>query len=307
MAESAKVLSIQSLKDFRVALVTFTEEARNALGGVDMELKRMRDWLERDQLSYWQMQVKRRHEAMMMARTELYRRRISQQGSDAISDTEQKEALKEAQRRLRIAEEKVEAVKKLIPIFHHAMAEYVSRAAPLTDHLSGGIDKSLGSLTKMIDSLEAYLALNAPAAPRVEAMGGSSPDMDFGSCRWLAGRSRRPRPDRGWPGPGSRQGWRSGSGRRRGPRFFTGSGDFHGTEIEPGARIIERPLLTAPARAQRPAREMGHYPRVVGRPGRPGLRKKPPRLDRAPGQAHDRGNGQAFRIAGEDSSPVPGE
>ena len=35
MAKSAKVLSIQSLKDFR-SLVTFTEE-RNALGGVDME------------------------------------------------------------------------------------------------------------------------------------------------------------------------------------------------------------------------------------------------------------------------------
>ena len=74
MAQSAKVLSIQALKDFRVALINFTEEARNALSGVDMELKRMRDWLERDQLSYWQMQVKRRHEAMMMARTELYRR-----------------------------------------------------------------------------------------------------------------------------------------------------------------------------------------------------------------------------------------
>ena len=238
MAESAKVLSIQSLKDFRVALVTFTEEARNALGGVDMELKRMRDWLERDQLSYWQMQVKRRHEAMMMARTELYRRRISQQGSDAISDTEQKEALKEAQRRLRIAEEKVEAVKKLIPIFHHAMAEYVSRAAPLTDHLSGGIDKSLGSLTKMIDSLEAYLALNAPAATRVEAMGGSGPDMASARVGGSPAGAGSPRPDRGWPGPGSRQGWRSGSGRRRGPRFFTGSGDFHGTEIEPGARIM---------------------------------------------------------------------
>lgn len=177
MAQSAKVLSIQSLKEFRIALVNFTEEARNALGGVDMELKRMRDWLERDQLSYWQMQVKRRHEAMMMARTELHRRRIAQQGSDAISDTEQKEALREAQRRLHIAEEKVEIVKKLIPIFHHAMAEYVSRATPLADHLSGGIDRSLGSLAKMIDSLEAYIALNAPAAPRIERPDGSGPDM----------------------------------------------------------------------------------------------------------------------------------
>jgi len=177
MAQSAKVLSVQSLKDFRVSLITFTEEARNALGGVDMELKRMRDWLERDQLSYWQMQVKRRHEAMMMARTELYRRRISQQGSDAISDTEQKEALKEAERRLKVAEEKVAAVKKLIPIFHHAMAEYVSRASPLSDHLSGGIDRSLNSLAKMIDSLESYLALHAPTAPPLETAGGSGPGM----------------------------------------------------------------------------------------------------------------------------------
>ena len=96
MADQAKVLSVQALKDFRVALINFVEEARNALGGVDMELRRTRDWLERDQLSYWQMQVKRRHEAMMMARTELFRRKISQQGSDAVSDTEQKEALREA-------------------------------------------------------------------------------------------------------------------------------------------------------------------------------------------------------------------
>ena len=75
MAESAKVLSVEALKEFRVSLINFVEEARNALGGVDMELRRTRDWLERDQLSYWQMQVKRRHEAMMMARTELHRRR----------------------------------------------------------------------------------------------------------------------------------------------------------------------------------------------------------------------------------------
>jgi hypothetical protein len=206
MAQSAKVRSIQSLKDFRVALVTFTEEARNALSGVDMELKRMRDWLERDQLSYWQMQVKRRHEAMMMARTELYRRRISQQGSDAISDTEQKEALKEAERRLKVAEEKVAAVKKLIPIFHHAMAEYVSRASPLADHLSGGMDRSLGSLAKMIDSLEAYLALNAPAAPSVEAMGGSSPGMTsarVGGSRAGAGTEAR---DQTEAGPEQEQG-----------------------------------------------------------------------------------------------------
>ena len=178
MAQAAKVLSIQALKDFRVALINFAEEARNALGGVDMELKRMRNWLERDQLSYWQMQVKRRHEAMMTARTELHRRQIAQQGSDAISDTEQKEALREAQRRLRNAEEKVEIVKRLIPFFHHAMAEYVSHATPLADHLSGGIERSLSSLAKMVQSLEDYLALQAPAAPTLGLEGSAGGPVD---------------------------------------------------------------------------------------------------------------------------------
>ena len=71
-----------------------------ALSGVDMELRRTRDWLERDQLGYWQAQIKRRQEDLMQARADLHKRKISQQGSDAVSDAEQKEALREAQRRL---------------------------------------------------------------------------------------------------------------------------------------------------------------------------------------------------------------
>jgi hypothetical protein len=171
MADSAKVLSVDALKEFRIALVTFVEEARNALSGVDMELRRTRDWIERDQLSYWQTQVKRRHERMMNARTELFRRQISQQGSEAKSDTEQKEALREAQRKLRNAEEKVEIVKRLIPFFHHAMAEYVSHATPLADHLSGGMERSLATLQRMITSIEEYLAIAPPTAPRPSSPG----------------------------------------------------------------------------------------------------------------------------------------
>jgi hypothetical protein len=182
MADSAKVLSVDALKQFRIALITFVEEARNALGGVDMELRRTRDWIERDQLSFWQMQVKRRHERMMNARTELFRRQISQQGSEAKSDTEQKEALREAQRKLRVAEEKVEIVKRLIPFFQHAMAEYVSNATPLADHLSGGMERSLATLQRMITSIEEYLAIAPPSAPRPGSPGEGAASA-MGSAR----------------------------------------------------------------------------------------------------------------------------
>src|SRR5271156_991171 len=107
MSKAANVLSLQTLKDFKLVMCNFSEEARNSLSGVDMELRKMRDWLERDQLGYWQAQVKKRPEDLMQARSALARRKLTQQGSDAVSDAEQKEALREATKRLRAAEEKV--------------------------------------------------------------------------------------------------------------------------------------------------------------------------------------------------------
>jgi hypothetical protein len=174
MSRSANVQSVQTLKDFKVAMITFAEDARNALSGVEMDLRKMRDFLERDQLGYWQMQVKRRNEEVMQARADLHRRKISQQGSDAVSDSEQKEALREAMRRLRIAEEKVALIKRLVPQLHRAIAEYHSHAQPLGDHLTGGFERSLATLEKMVIALESYIAMKAPSAPRFDSAGTTS-------------------------------------------------------------------------------------------------------------------------------------
>jgi hypothetical protein len=174
MSRAANVLSTQTLKDFKVSLVNFGEEARNALSGVDMELRRTRDWLERDQLGYWQAQVKRRQEEMMQARADLHKRKIPQQGSDAVSDTEQKEALRDATKRLRVAEEKVDLIKKkLIPFLNHEIAEYHSHAQPLGDHLSGGFERSIGAMEKMVVALESYLALRVPVTPKSDPVAES--------------------------------------------------------------------------------------------------------------------------------------
>jgi hypothetical protein len=186
MSKSANVLSIQTLKDFKVAMITFAEDARNSLSGCDMELRRMRDWLERDQLGYWQAQIKKREEQLMQARADLHKRKISQQGSDAVSDAEQKENLREAQKRLKVAEEKYASIKRLIPFLHHAIDEYHSHSQPLGDHLAGGFEKSLFTLVKMIGSLEAYLALQAPTAPSMpsaaETTGASSASSSASSA-----------------------------------------------------------------------------------------------------------------------------
>jgi hypothetical protein len=170
MSKSANVLSVDTLRDFKVQMINFAEEARNSLSGVDMELRRMRDWIERDQLGFWVAQIKKRQEDLMQARSDLHRRKLSQSGSDAVSDADQKEALREATKRLHVAEEKVAMIKKLIPFLHHAIDEYHSHSQPLGDHLAGGFEKSLAILEKMSNALDAYAALKAPTAPKFDSV-----------------------------------------------------------------------------------------------------------------------------------------
>ena len=158
----ANVRSVDALKDFKNALIAYAEEARNALNGVDMDVRRTRDWLERDQLMYWQMQVKKRNEQVSQARADLFRRQISQSGSESVSDADQKEALRLAIGRLRQAEEKLAKVKRWGPVLQHAIAEYNAKARPLGDRISGDLVASLALLDRMVASLDAYMAIKAP-------------------------------------------------------------------------------------------------------------------------------------------------
>ena len=165
MSQSANVRSVGAIHDFKIALTNFAEDARNALGSAEMDLRRTRDWLTRDQLTYWQAQVKRCQEQVSMARADLFRRKISQQGSDAVSDADQKEALRAAIRRQQEAEEKVARIKRWIPVLDHAISEYHSTSQPLGDRLSGSLVNSLTLLERTIGSLEAYINVAPPSAP----------------------------------------------------------------------------------------------------------------------------------------------
>ncbi|HMB05457.1 MAG TPA: hypothetical protein VKP69_17190 [Isosphaeraceae bacterium] len=165
---TANVRSTDAIKQFRMHLVNFAEEARNALTSTEMEIRQVRNWLERDQLPYWRSQIKKCREMVSMARTELHRRQLSQSNSDAVSDTEQREALREAQRRLREAEEKVDRIKRWLPVLEHAVSEYHSQAQPLGDRLAGGFVATLIMLDKTIAALDSYLAMAPPTTVATE-------------------------------------------------------------------------------------------------------------------------------------------
>ena len=140
------------IREFREALGTFIEDARNALTSVEMENRRVNEWVKNTQRLYWINEVKRRREKMNEIRGELHRRKLSGAG-----DTEAKEAVRIANARLRVAEEKVEIVKKAAPVLQHAIDEYLGLARPLGDMLTGDLEHAMALLERMADALDAYI------------------------------------------------------------------------------------------------------------------------------------------------------
>ena len=43
MSQSANVRSLQAIRDFRIAMANFGDDARNALSSVEMEIRRTRE------------------------------------------------------------------------------------------------------------------------------------------------------------------------------------------------------------------------------------------------------------------------
>jgi hypothetical protein len=163
MSQSANVNSIDAIKDFRASYCRFAEDTKNALGAVDMEVRRALEWLLHDRPMYWQMEIKRSKEALSEAQAELFRRKLQARPGSEVRDTEQKEKVRKAKHRLEAAEAKLEIVKKWTPVFQHAVTEYQARSRPTADMLEGDVKLALSLLDRMATALDAYIATAPPS------------------------------------------------------------------------------------------------------------------------------------------------
>jgi hypothetical protein len=170
MADSANVQSIEAIRDIRDALVVFMEDAKNALNDTDFELRRTSDWLTHEQRLYWTAEVRRRGQDVADARSALQRKELGHATDTSVED----KALRIARARLAEAEEKVEIVRRWLPEMQRASHEYRSQAYPLGDMISGDLENALAKLSRMIESLENYLRLQAPSTPQTSPAGYSS-------------------------------------------------------------------------------------------------------------------------------------
>lgn len=153
---SANVRSIHMLHEFRAVLVRFREDSSQALGAVEVEIRRMIDWLTHDQLKYWQAEIRRREDAVGEARADLNRCLMSSAADGVPSCSDQKKALEKAKKRLEEAQGKLEKVKQWSRIVEQEVSEYRGPAQSLNNLLDGDVPIALALLDRKIATLEAY-------------------------------------------------------------------------------------------------------------------------------------------------------
>ena len=183
MAEFARVESIDSLKALRAGLLKFIEAADQASLEADAEIAHALEWVRREQAAYWQGQVRRRTERVQIAKQDLSRKRTSFTASGSPPSTvDEEKALAAARRRLEEAEQKVRAVKVWARRIEKERFAYQGSIGPLRGLTERELPKAVRELDAMLESLEAYLALEAPSgegAPRgagVSGRGGGEAD-----------------------------------------------------------------------------------------------------------------------------------
>lgn len=171
MAETADVLSIDAIRDFRAALCTFADDAKAALDDVEFDLRRTVEWLTNEQRLFWQGEIKRWEQKLGEAKAELARKKLSK-FLDRKPDTSQEEKkVKLCETRLEEAHHKLALCKRWLPELQHAVQEYRGQSQPLADMIDAEIPRGIGRLERMIDALESYLRLSAPSTPKASAVG----------------------------------------------------------------------------------------------------------------------------------------
>ncbi|QDU61449.1 hypothetical protein Pan216_23060 [Planctomycetes bacterium Pan216] len=185
MSQGVNVRSFESLKVFRSAFVTFGEDAGSALEEARMELNRFLDWILEDQPRYWRGQVRQRQEKLAQAKADLARKKTTAPEGAA---REQQTAVRKAKQRVEEAEEMIVVVQKWGRRVQDAVREYDSHARRMEQVLERDQPEAEQRLGRMLEALEAYLAIQAPDVRSSSGAGSLS------SVRQDVTESEEPRP-----------------------------------------------------------------------------------------------------------------
>jgi hypothetical protein len=164
MANQARVTSTEALESFRASLIVFLSKARRSVDDVGDNVRRTRQWLQHDQRTHWEGEMRRRTKALEQAEHELMSVKLGATNHQQSALMARQAAVNKAKRALQESEDKLRVVKKWAQNFDRSAEPAVRRLESLRELLNQDMPKAITFLTTAQRTLEAYADMKAPSA-----------------------------------------------------------------------------------------------------------------------------------------------
>jgi hypothetical protein len=189
MGEAARVDSVDVLKEFKIALWKFQEAATVALGDAESEMHRILLWLQTEQDSHWQHQIRKREEVVGRCREAVRMKKIFKDATGRQqSAIEEEKALKVALRNLEEAQQKLAMVRKWSRQLPKEIEMYKGGVQRFATTVQTDIPVAASHLDKLAQKLDAYLNLQSAAAGGLVGAGDAATSSGAASmARGVAG------------------------------------------------------------------------------------------------------------------------
>jgi hypothetical protein len=201
MANTAKVDSIDAVKEFRVYMAKFGESCALAMGDCDSDMHKTVRWVEGEQQAYWAGHIRKRQEILAKAEEALrYKRAFKDATGSTPSAVEEIKAVNAAKKNLAEAQQKLANCKMWARRLQKEITLYRGGIARFNTALSSSVPMAIAQLGTLITILEKYVGIgvggegDVAAVPDVFGDDSGSSAMSRGSStaiQWVDPRSLR--------------------------------------------------------------------------------------------------------------------
>jgi len=162
MPQQAHVTSVDALENFRSHLIVYVGKARPTLEEVSAEVVRTRLWIENEQRTSWEAELRRRAKLLEQAQAALFSARLSNLRKESAAE---QVAYHRARRSLDDAQAKLRTIKAWNREFEHRVQPLLKQTEKLHTVLANDMVKAIAYLTETIKTLAAYSEMAAPRGP----------------------------------------------------------------------------------------------------------------------------------------------
>jgi cyclopropane fatty-acyl-phospholipid synthase-like methyltransferase len=161
MPQKAHVTSVEAIEAFRANLINYVSKARPTLEEVSADVLRARSWLQNDQRTYWEAQVRRRAKELEEAQQALFSANIANLREQTSVE---QAAYHRARRAFNEAQDKLRTLKKWNREFDGSVGPLVKQMEKLHTILANDLTQAIVYLAEVVRTLDAYAGIQPSAA-----------------------------------------------------------------------------------------------------------------------------------------------